>query len=84
MTDNLYILEPEAKVRHDLINPALEKAGWKVQHFKTADICPFPSASPRLATGAHRELCNPTSPPISYSVLWPWSCLLGIVAGYLI
>ncbi|NCN65186.1 MAG: DEAD/DEAH box helicase family protein [Candidatus Altiarchaeum hamiconexum] len=41
MTDNLYILEPEAKVRHDLINPALEKAGWKVQHFKTADINSF-------------------------------------------
>ena len=29
---------PEDKARHDLINPALEKPGWKVQHFKTANI----------------------------------------------
>ncbi len=29
---------PEEKARHDLINPALTKAGWKVQHFKTANI----------------------------------------------
>lgn len=30
--------KPEEKARHGFINPALEKAGWKVQHFKTADI----------------------------------------------
>lgn len=24
---------PEDKARHDLINPALEKSGWKIQHF---------------------------------------------------
>ena len=29
---------PEDKARHDLINPALVKAGWKIQHFKTANI----------------------------------------------
>ncbi|MBI4447881.1 DEAD/DEAH box helicase family protein [Candidatus Woesearchaeota archaeon] len=29
---------PEDKARHDLINPALTKAGWKIQHFKTANI----------------------------------------------
>ena len=32
------INNPEDKARHDLINPALEKSGWKVQHFKTANI----------------------------------------------
>lgn len=31
-------LNPEDKARHDLINPALKKAGWEVQHFKTANI----------------------------------------------
>ena len=30
--------KPEDKARHELINPALKKAGWKVQHFKTANI----------------------------------------------
>ncbi len=39
MADNIYA--PEAEARHNLINPALEKAGWKVQHFKTADINSF-------------------------------------------
>ncbi|MFW6383111.1 MAG: type I restriction-modification enzyme R subunit C-terminal domain-containing protein [Nanoarchaeota archaeon] len=29
---------PENQARHDLINPALEKAGWTVQHFKNANI----------------------------------------------
>lgn len=33
-----YSDKPEAKARHDLINPALEKAGWKIEHFKTANI----------------------------------------------
>jgi len=32
------IQDPEDKARHDLINPALEKSGWKIQHFKTANI----------------------------------------------
>src|SRR3989339_965731 len=32
------INNPEDKARHDLINPTLEKSGWKVQHFKTANI----------------------------------------------
>jgi len=36
MTD--YFSEPEKKARHNLINPALKKAGWVVQHFKNADI----------------------------------------------
>ncbi len=36
MTYSTY--DPEIKARHDLINPALEKSGWKVQHFKTANI----------------------------------------------
>ena len=27
------INNPEDKARHDLINPALEKSGWKVQHY---------------------------------------------------
>lgn len=30
--------EPERKARHELINPALRKAGWKVQHFKNANV----------------------------------------------
>jgi len=29
---------PEDKARHELINPALEKAGWVIQHFKTASV----------------------------------------------
>jgi type I restriction enzyme, R subunit len=32
------LLTPEDKARHELINPALEKAGWKIQHFKNANI----------------------------------------------
>src|SRR3989344_2925419 len=32
------INNPEDKARHDIINPALDKAGWKVEHFKTANI----------------------------------------------
>ena len=35
---NEYIEEPELKARHELINPSLEKAGWKIQHFKTANV----------------------------------------------
>jgi len=31
-------LKPEDKARHDLINPALKKAGWKVEHFKSASV----------------------------------------------
>ena len=34
-------LTPEDKTRHELINPALIKAGWTLQHFKTAS--PFAS-----------------------------------------
>jgi len=34
---NLYE-SPENKARHDLINPALRKAGWDIQHFKNANI----------------------------------------------
>lgn len=30
--------EPERKARHELINPALKKAGWKIQHFKHANV----------------------------------------------
>ncbi|MBU4501376.1 MAG: DEAD/DEAH box helicase family protein [Nanoarchaeota archaeon] len=41
------IKKPEDKARHELINPGLEKAGWKVQHFKTAN--------PRGATGVAVE-----------------------------
>jgi type I restriction enzyme, R subunit len=33
-----YIHTPEDKARHEIINPALVKAGWKVQHFSTANI----------------------------------------------
>lgn len=33
--ENLY---PEDKARHKLINPALEKAGWAIQHFKAANV----------------------------------------------
>jgi len=29
---------PEDQARHELINPALEKAGWEIQHFSTANI----------------------------------------------
>lgn len=29
---------PEDKARHELINPALVKAGWQIQHFKTANV----------------------------------------------
>ncbi|MBI4453556.1 hypothetical protein HY636_02835 [Candidatus Woesearchaeota archaeon] len=37
------ILKPAIKkyllsARHDLINPPLEKSGWKVQHFKTEQL----------------------------------------------
>ncbi len=35
---NEYIKEPELKARHELINPSLKKAGWKIQHFKTANV----------------------------------------------
>jgi len=31
-------LNPEDKTRHELINPALVKAGWTIQHFKVADV----------------------------------------------
>ncbi len=34
-------LSPEDKSRHDLINPALKKAGWTIEHFKTANIYTF-------------------------------------------
>jgi len=33
----VYSLKPEDKVRHNLINPLLEKAGWKIQHYKNAN-----------------------------------------------
>ncbi|MBI2572829.1 DEAD/DEAH box helicase family protein [Candidatus Woesearchaeota archaeon] len=33
-----YSQKPEDKARHDLINPLLTKCGWKVEHFKTANI----------------------------------------------
>lgn len=33
--ENFY---PEDKARHELINPALEKAGWTTQHFKAANV----------------------------------------------
>lgn len=33
--ENLY---PEDKARHELINPALIKAGWAIQHFKAANV----------------------------------------------
>ena len=33
--ENLY---PEDRARHELINPALIKAGWAIQHFKTANV----------------------------------------------
>ncbi len=33
-----YFEKPEDKARHDLINPLLEKAGWSIQHYKTANI----------------------------------------------
>ena len=29
---------PEAKTRHEIINPMLEKAGWIVQNFKSASV----------------------------------------------
>lgn len=31
-------LNPEDKARHELINPALKKAGWVIQHFKSANV----------------------------------------------
>ncbi len=31
-------LNPEDKARHELINPALIKAGWKIQNFKSANV----------------------------------------------
>jgi len=33
-----YPLKPEDKVRHNLINPLLEKAGWEIQNYKTANV----------------------------------------------
>ena len=30
--------EPEDKARHEVVNPALEEAGWVIQHFKTANV----------------------------------------------
>ncbi len=30
--------KPEDKARHELINPALVKAGWEIQHYKTANV----------------------------------------------
>ncbi|MBN2367517.1 DEAD/DEAH box helicase family protein [Candidatus Woesearchaeota archaeon] len=42
-----YYGEPEKKARHELINPALEKAGWVVQNYKTAN--------PRSAKGVAIE-----------------------------
>ena len=33
-----YSANPEDKARHNLINPLLRKAGWEVQHYKTANI----------------------------------------------
>jgi len=30
--------KPEDKARHELINPLLKKSGWKIQHFKNANI----------------------------------------------
>ena len=35
--DHIYE-EPEAKARHELINPKLKVAGWEIQHYKTANI----------------------------------------------
>ena len=32
-----YSLKPEDKARHELINPLLEKAGWKIQNYKNAN-----------------------------------------------
>ncbi len=32
-----YSLRPEDKARHEKINPLLEKAGWKIQHYKNAN-----------------------------------------------
>lgn len=43
----IHHLDPEDKTRHELINPMLEKAGWVVQHFK--------SASPYAAKGVAVE-----------------------------
>lgn len=33
-----YTVKPEDKARHENINPALKKAGWKIQNFKSANI----------------------------------------------
>jgi len=30
--------KPEAKTRHNLINPKLKAAGWDIQNYKTADV----------------------------------------------
>ncbi len=30
-------MKPEQRARHELINPALEKAGWKIQHYTNAN-----------------------------------------------
>ena len=32
-----YTLKPEDKVRHEKINPLLEKAGWEIQNYKNAN-----------------------------------------------
>jgi len=33
-----YYNDPELKARHEKINPLLKKAGWKIQHYKIADV----------------------------------------------
>ena len=35
--DNPIYQKPEDKARHNLINPLLKKAGWKIQHYKSAN-----------------------------------------------
>lgn len=37
-TDNPKYEEPEAKARHELINPNLKDADWDIQHYKTANV----------------------------------------------
>lgn len=32
------IINPEEKARHEIINPLLEKCGWEIQHFSTANV----------------------------------------------
>jgi len=34
----MYSLKPEDKVRHNSINPLLEKAGWDIQNYKNANL----------------------------------------------